>query len=335
MNPRAKIILIGLGIALLLAIALRLTVGGGGDGGLALPDSDVIWTLRLARAAMGITVGASLALAGVLMQGLLRNPLASPDILGPAAGASLGLMLSLYFTGAGLTFTSTLLWQGGPALLGAVGAMALIFLLSQRRGLVDPVGLVLVGVVVNVLCGAGVMFVQYLMPDVGFSAARLLIGSLSDEAPHWLVYTLLGLTGGATLLTAWRGRAMDAAALSDDEATSVGVRLGLLRAALFLGSGVLTAGAVILAGPIGFVGLVCPHLVRLLLGRSGGGSAGLHRPLAIGAALAGATLITGGDALVKAINLGSGRMPLGVLTALIGGPALILLLRRRMVAGGD
>ena len=105
------------------------------------------------------------------------------------------------------------------------------------------------------------------------------------------------------------------------QALSTGVPIARLRIALFLLSGVLTAVAVVLAGPVGFVGLVCPHIVRLLAGPA-------HRTLVLGSALAGATLIVAADAAVKAVNLGGGRMPIGVITALVGGPVFIVLLRR-------
>src|SRR5262249_33567891 len=138
---------------------------------------------------------------------------------------------------------------------------------------------------------------------------------------HW-VFGLLTL--GAIALGVASGRAMDAAAMSDDEARSVGVPIGGLRLAMFLASGVLTASAVVLAGPIGFVGLVCPRVVRLLAGPG-------HRVLVVGAALAGAALIVGADTFIAAIDLARGRLPIGILTALIGGPVFIVLLRRESV----
>ncbi len=121
-------------------------------------------------------------------------------------------------------------------------------------------------------------------------------------------------------IAAVMGRAMDVATLGDDEARSVGLSLGPLRAWMFLLAGALTAGAVALCGPIGFVGLIAPHAARLVLGPH-------HTPLVIGAALAGVILVVGADVARQAIDLGTGRMPIGVFTALIGGPAFIWLLR--------
>lgn len=304
-----------------LAVALRLLAS---PEGLELPRDAIEWQLRTGRIASGLVVGAALATAGVFLQALLRNPLAEPAVLGLTGGAGLGVALWIYSgylaTGAIVQYHAPIL----PALAGSLGALAVVGALGQRRGLIDPTSLILVGVVLSLICGAGVMFVQHLLPDRGVAlASRWVLGAISDDvATRWLAgvgaMTLACVGLGAAL-----GPAMDAASLSDDEARSVGVRLGPLRAALFLMSGSLAAGSVVLAGPIGFVGLVCPHLVRLLAGPG-------HRTLVLGSALLGAGAIVAADAGVKLIDLGAGRMPLGVLTALVGGPVFIALLRREL-----
>lgn len=320
--PRPISTLLLLLIALAAAVALRLAVGRNSEGGLHLAFEflDQRWPRTLAAG----TVGASLALAGVFLQALLRNPLASPDILGLASGSGLGIMLAsyaAYLAGAGLAASEAVgLGTGAAALIGALGAMAIVYLLSQRRGLLDPVTLVLVGVAVSIIASAGTMLVRHLLPDQGLAAGRLLMGAVRDPTQRELwpivAITLVGLGVGAMLT-----RAMDLGALSDDEARSLGLHVGLVRAVLFITSGVLTAGSVLLAGPVGFVGLVCPHAVRLLAGPS-------HRALVPGAAIAGAAMVIACDALVRAIDLGAGQMPIGVLTSLVGGPVLIVLLRR-------
>jgi iron complex transport system permease protein len=149
------------------------------------------------------------------------------------------------------------------------------------------------------------------------------LGSLDDNV-RW---ARLALVGSLTLVGigagVFLGPAMDASSLSDDEARAVGVRLGALRITLFILAGALTSGTVLLAGPIAFVGLVIPHLVRALAGPS-------HRTVVLASAFAGAALIVMADSLVRVIDLGSGRMPIGVLTALVGGPVfLVILLRSR------
>lgn len=341
-------------------VALRLAVGGsggtgsgGGAGGaatigvLAWPESSEVWDLRGSRVVVGAIVGVALAVAGVVLQCLLRNPLASPEVLGLSSGASLAVMASIYLAGIGwmapvlaamgvnsdpsaAAGLAPIAWQAGPALAGALLSLAVVYALSQRRGAIDPAGLVLVGVVVSIMCGAGVMLLQHLMPGRGFGNQRLLVGTLSDDTT-WTQAAVVGaVTLGAAAL-AWRqGPAMDASYLGDDEAASVGVRLARLRATMFVASGVLAASAVLLAGPVSFVGLICPHVVRLMAG-----PAASARVMIVGASLAGVCLVVGADALIKAVNLSSGRLPLGVLTALAGGLVFIILLRRTGFAGPE
>ncbi len=311
-----------LALAAAALVLLRLLIGSGGH--LAWPDDTAVLELRAARAACGAIVGAALGLAGLLLQNLLRNPLASPDILGIASGASLAVTVSIVLAGAG--GGAVALWHAGPALVGAGATLAIIYILSQRRGQVEPTRLVLVGVMIALMCAAGISLVQHLSPDPSARAnlARLLNGGLSDEVTP----VQLGVAGAAVvaalLLTLVRARAMDAASMSDDEARSVGVRLGALRFELLAASGVLTAAAVTIAGPIGFIGLVAPHSVRLLAGVRAG-----HGALAVGSAITGAALVVGADSLVRALEFGAGRLPLGVVTSIVGGAAFITLLRTR------
>lgn len=329
----ALAILLGLAAA---AVLLRLVVGG---HGLAWPDSETVWGLRSQRAVDGAIVGACLAVAGVMLQSLLRNPLASPEILGLSAGASFMVMLSVYLAGLGVGGAvlatlgvqggvdegglGTIGWQAGPALIGAMAALGLVYAISQRGGAIDPAGLVLVGVVISIMCSAGVMLLQHLMPGKGLGGWRLLVGALTDDTT-WPQLGVLGAIGVGGIAVGWRfGPAMDAAAMGADEAASVGVRMGRLRATLFISAGVLTAAAVLLAGPVSFVGLICPHLTRLVAGPNA-----TTRALVIGSALAGISLVVGADAAIKAIELASGRLPLGVVTALVGGVVFIILLRR-------
>lgn len=314
--------LITLAICLALAIlaaVLRLMVGGTSFG---WPQESSIFDLRAQRAVCGLIVGAALAVSGVKLQCLLRNPLASPDLLGLASGAGLGVILAIYI-GYRASGHITPAGMGAiPALAGSLGALGLVFLLSQRRGLIDPVSLVLIGIVVSIMCAAASMFVEQLLPDQGAAARRWLLGALRDDARSRQLWIAGCVTALAIGVGVWLGPAMDAASLEEDEARSVGVRLGMLRGVLFVSAGVLAAASVTLAGPIGFVGLVCPHLVRL-------GAGPAHRPLIVGAALAGAALVIGSDTIVKAFSLGSGRLPINVITSLLGGPCLILMLRRQ------
>jgi iron complex transport system permease protein len=303
------------------AVAFRLFAAPDGFG---VPIDSIEWRLRSERILSGLAVGGSLAVAGVFLQALLRNPLAEPAILGLTSGAGLGVVVWIYLayqaTGAIVQYHAPI----APALLGSLGALAIVGALGQRRGLIDPITLILVGVVVSLICGAGILFIQYLMPDRGVAmASRWVMGALSDDIGMGWILAVAGLTVVSTAIGVWLGPAIDAATMSEDEARSVGVRLGALRTTLFLLAGALSAGSVLLAGPIGFVGLVCPHLGRILGGPS-------HRSLVVNSCILGGAVIVLADAGVRLVDLGAGRMPLGVLTALIGGPVFIAMLRREM-----
>ena len=316
---RVPLILLALAALALLAIILRLAAGG------PLPDSpaaDAIRELRHQRALAGLIVGSALAAAGVLLQCLLRNPLASPDLLGLSAGSGLAIMLAQFvgfYAGHGIAAVGI---NGLVALAGALAALALVYTLAQRRGFLEPVTLILVGVIVGIVCSALSTIIQYQLPDFGEAARRWLLGALNDEN-QWPRLAVTGaLTTALLALFIYLGPALDAASLSADEARAVGVPLARLRLTLFLGAGALSAIAITLAGPIGFVGLLCPHIARIVLGPR-------HRPLVLASALLGAALVIAADAFIKVINLGSGRLPIGVLTTLLGAPVLLTLLRRR------
>jgi iron complex transport system permease protein len=308
-----------LAVALAVAIAVRLGVA---PGGWSWPDDAVIWELRLLRVAIAAIVGAGLAVSGALLQTILRNDLASPFVLGLTSGAGLGIVV---WTWVGYVVAGTIVTHEPPVLatvVGAFGAMALVYALGQRRGLIDPGTLILVGVVVGVICAALTTFFQHLLPDRGMAVhTRWVMGNLREDTP-WSRVALIGsitLVGGAI---AWSlGRSLDAATLGDDEAASVGVSLGRLRAWSVGVSGVLTAGTVALAGPIGFVGLIAPHVARRIVGAA-------HRPLLLGSALVGATLVVAADVVATLPELPGGRMPVGVVTALAGGPVFLWLARK-------
>ncbi len=322
MTRKAAIMLALLTAILAAAIALRLVVG---PEGFDPPRDSVEWALRWDRILIAITVGSALSASGVMLQSLLRNPLAAPAILGLTSGAGFGVTLASFLGFTSAAALGAISATAAAAVLGSIGALAMVYLLAQRRGLIEPISLILVGVVVSLIFGAGIVLLQHLMPDRGLvSTTRWLLGSIRDDAPTSLVWTVLIFTFAAVSAGAWLGPAMDAAALGDDEAQSVGVRIHRLRLILLALSGALTAGSVILAGPIGFVGLICPHAVRLLMGPT-------NRWVMIGSALLGASLIVAADAMIRVIDLGAGRMPIGVLTALLGGPAFLWLLRSRWI----
>lgn len=324
MTARATRVIVALGLVLLVGVLLRMCVT---RGGFEVADERVILELRAHRALAAAIVGAALATAGVLLQSMLRNDLASPFILGLTSGAGLGIVVATY---AGYLAGGAIVTHSPPipaAVVGAFGALGLVYLLSQRRGLIDPATLILVGVIVSIVCGAITTLLLHLMPDRGLAMyGRWVMGEISEETS----WARIALVGGVTVVgigvSAWMGPALDAASLGDDEARSVGVRLGPVRAAGFGIAGVLTAGTIVLAGPIGFVGLICPHIVRALAGAR-------HRGLVIGSALAGGVMLVLADIAVTVPTLETGRIPVGVLTALLGGPLFIVLLRRGAASG--
>jgi iron complex transport system permease protein len=314
-------------ISLLACLAILIAAAAGrlliGSGGIGWPDDPVVVELRVDRTIAALIVGAALAGAGVMLQSLFRNPLAAPELLGLSSGAGLAVALAAYAAFLAGRVGAPGMSQDVAALLGSLGALAAVYLLGQKRGLIEPVSLILVGVILGVILGAATALVRNLMPpDETRSVTAWLFGTLTDEQPPARLWAAGVVTLGGVAMAASLGRSMDAMAMSADEALSVGVRVGAVRAALFLAAGALTAAAVSVAGPIGFVGFVCPHVARLLMGPA-------HRPLVLGAAMLGGALVIGADSLVRAISLPSGRLPVGVVTALIGGPVLIAMLRGR------
>jgi len=314
MTRRQSLTIIGLLIACAIVVLLRLLVGSGSWG--FSPDQ-TIHALRVHRVLIGSVVGASLGLSGALLQSLLRNPLASPDLMGLSAGAGFAVTLRTWQMGTLIGATTAVF----PALLGAMGVLFFVWFLSQRRGLIDPITMILVGVIVSVILGAATMLVASLMPDRGFAISRWMMGTLREQVDP----TTMWISGGCVLLvllwSIYAAKSFDVMSLGEDESRSIGVSVGAVRGGQFVGSGVLAAIAIVLAGPIGFVGLVCPHLVRLFAGPA-------HRSLVIGSALCGIVLVVSADTLVRAIPTTSGRIPIGVVTALIGGPMFLTMLIR-------
>lgn len=314
------------GLLLLLGLAagvcaLRLLVYRDPHTGLefAWPEARVA-RFRWTALACGVMVGASLAICGVMLQALLRNPLADPFILGISSGAGLGVMVAIYIAhiaGAASVISDA---RTLPAIIGALASLGVVYALAQRRGWLDPVSLVLVGVIVSAVCGAGIMFFQHAVATGLRGEFTLwLMGFIPEAVDQRSMIVCAAIAVSATVIGLLMGRSMDAATLGDDEARSVGLAIGPLRVMLFIVAGIVAAMTVALAGPIGFVGLVAPHAARLVLGPR-------HTLLVPGAALAGIVLVVGSDVARQAVTVSGGRMPVGIFTAFIGGPAFIWLL---------
>jgi iron complex transport system permease protein len=322
---RTATVLIALALLLLLCALLRLWVGSSVIG---WPTSDVLM-IRLNRLTLALIVGVALSISGVALQALLRNALAEPYILGLSTGAGAGIMaqsLVLYYMG--ITFGASYI----GALVGAGASVAIVFLASRRRGMLDPLGLLLTGVVLSTINGAIIMMLNYLVGPGGIrdDLARWMMGFLNEGVGRQAISVVAVLTVAGFIALLSSARAMDVATFSDTEAQSLGVHLGRLRTTLFIVASVLSAGAVVVAGPIAFVGLICPHLARVLLGPA-------HRPLLVGSALVGAIMILLADVLSEllALRYGFGRMPIGIFTAMVGGPVFLWMLHPQLGRGAE
>jgi len=334
LSPRRRIlgaaILIG-GVGLLLFLRLfvgrTITPDGAVEIVFGLPDASVL-SIRIGSSIAAIAAGSALALSGLAFQVLLRNPLASPWVLGVSSGAGFGLMLAawLVVAGGGFAWLGDLLmrWSGLPAAGGgALLAIAVVWLLGRRIGTFDPVTLVLCGVIVSATFAAGIMLLQHLVPNgVRGDLVTWMMGRIPEVASPWLLGSVCGLSVIGFGLGSWQASGLDAACLGEDEARSVGVSLDHLRNGLLIAGGLLAAGSVVLVGPIAFVGLLSPHLARLLVGPR-------HGRLVPATVAAGAAVLLGADLVRQLVDLGGGRLPVGVVTSLVGGPAFLWLLLRR------
>jgi iron complex transport system permease protein len=296
-----------------LATAL-VTAGGarsGPDAGSVTLARQVIFELRLPRALNAFSTGGLLALAGVLMQVLLRNPLADPYVLGISGGAAVAA-LGAMLLGFGSLFID---WAAG---LGALGATLLVFALAHARGGWTPQRLLLNGVVVASGCTAIVSLMLALGDESRLRGMLFwLMGDLSfsDFSPAAL--GILLVIGG---LAAAGARSLNVLARGEVESQSLGLNLMAARMALFCATAALTATAVTTAGGVGFIGLVTPHLVRLVAGSN-------HRVVVPASILLGGSLLMLADTLAR-VAAAPRMLPVGALTALIGVPLFLLLLRR-------
>ncbi|MBX9869155.1 MAG: iron ABC transporter permease, partial [Burkholderiaceae bacterium] len=271
------------------------------------------------RALSGFATGASLALAGVLMQALLRNPLADPYVLGISGGASVGALLAILLFG--LAWVVDL-----AAFIGALGVAGLLFGLAYRdvRGSVEGGAeghssiLLLTGVMIASGCGAVVTLLLSIAPDVQLRGMVFwIIGDLSTTPPRYSAWLILIGVGALALRLA---RAMNLAAMHADHATTLGVNIAGLRQTLFVAASLLTASAVSSAGSIGFVGLIIPHACRFAWGAD-------HRLLIPAATLAGGAFLVLADSLARSV-VAPQQLPVGVITALIGVPVFLLQLHQ-------
>ncbi len=295
--------------------SLSALTSGEGVAGMVLRE------IRLPRALLGVLVGGALGLAGAAMQGFLRNPLAEPGLIGTSGSAALGAVIAIH-TGAYAAFALALPLA---ALMGAGVAVALVMALAGREA--RALTLILAGVALSALAGALTALVLNLAPSP-YAAAEIvfwLMGSLADRSMlHVTLAAPFVLAGGALLLA--QGRGLDALTLGEDAAASLGVSLARLRLGVVVGSAMMVGAATAVTGAVGFVGLVVPHLLRRAVGA---------RPsrLLPASALGGAAMLLAADIATRLI-VPERDLKLGVLTALVGAPFLLRMIRQQAKEGG-
>ncbi len=283
-------------------------------------DAQIFFIARLPRTLAGALVGSMLATAGVVFQGLLRNPLATPFTLGVSAGAALGAMLAI-------TFSWSFTWAGIPAasaasFIGSLGAVAIVYALARgrHRGLSTNV-LLLAGVTMNAFFSALILFVQYFADfSQTYRILHWLMGDL-DISGYQPLTTALPLVVLSFVAFVWLARPLNLLSLGAESAGTRGLHVAGAQRAAFLSASLATGAAVSVGGPIGFIGIVVPHLVRLIVGPD-------HRLVLPAAAFFGAAFLIACDVLARTV-LAPIELPVGVITALIGGPFFLWLLVRK------
>lgn len=328
---RVALVAIAGALGLVTAIILGLAVGptaiswtaivhdvasyvGIGHHHLGTLDATVVWQLRAPRLVLGLLVGAMLGVAGGSYQGVFRNPLADPYLLGVASGAGLGATIAIVSLNAG---GNTPTWTPMLAFAGALVAVAMTWFIGGRG---TAATLVLTGVAVSSLLTSAQTFVQQSSHG---SIARVyvwLLGSLGGASWHG-VLTALPYVAFCVVICVAAGGSLDVMSVGDDESLTLGLPVHRVRLVVVIAASLGTAAAVSVAGLIGFVGIVVPHIVRLLVGTS-------YRRIVPLAALYGAVFLVGADTIARTV-LSPSELPLGVVTALLGSPVFVYLLRRQ------
>lgn len=323
-TARATVVATGIAALSLLLMALGLVIGSTGLEPLRLGGSDpvawqIVWDIRLPRTLGAWLAGMLLGLGGALAQGLFRNPLADPYLLGSASGASLGVALLLTLLGIAPA-AGTLgarLGMTGAAFVGAV--LAVLLTLGLARGVQQTLRLLLAGVVVGMVLGAASSLIMLWVPEIMRAMQAFMLGSTA-----FLGWPAVAVMAGSLLVCLLPGlvlaRALDALTLGEASAASLGLALPWVRALLIASLALSTGAAVAQVGLVAFIGLVSPHLVRALVKAT-------HGALVLLASLMGGLLLLAADVLARWV-LAPQELPVGVLTALLGGGYLLWLMNR-------
>ena len=310
-------------------LLLGVTVGSTGFESVANMQRDpqamlIVWEIRLPRTLGAWLAGALLGLGGAVAQGLFRNPLADPYLLGSASGASLGVALAMALFGVSPLATQWVARLGltGAAFLGAVAAVLLTLLLA--KGVQHTLRLLLAGVVVGVVLGAFTSLVLLLTPDIMQAMQAFMLGTTAFVG--WTACAVMASAFGISLIAAWlMSHVLDGLALGEATAQSLGLQLPQMRAALVAVLALATGTAVAQTGLIAFVGLAAPHLVRSVVKTT-------HGRLIVLSSLMGAVLLVAADILARWL-MAPQELPVGVLTAVLGGGYLLWLMHRHTGRG--
>ncbi len=326
---KARWLFVALVIVSCLLLACGITVGSTGFESVANMQRDpqamlIVWEIRLPRTLGAWLAGAMLGLAGAVAQGLFRNPLADPYLLGSASGASLGVALAMALFGVSPLATQWVARLGltGAAFLGAVGAVLLTLLLA--KGVQHTLRLLLAGVVVGVVLGALTSLVLLLTPDIMQAMQAFMLGTTAFVG--WTACAVMASAFVISLIAAWlMSHVLDGLALGEATAQSLGLQLPQMRAALIAVLALATGTAVAQTGLIAFVGLAAPHLVRSVVKTT-------HGRLIVLSSLMGAVLLVAADILARWL-MAPQELPVGVLTAVLGGGYLLWLMHRHTGRG--
>lgn len=281
-------------------------------------DARIFWEMRFPRTILAMLTGSGLAISGLVFQALFRNPLATPYTLGVASGASFGATLFVLYLPF---FPFTLLNQSGCAMLGAFLAIGIVYLLARAKD-TSSERMLLAGVAVNFFFASLILFLQYIAdPAQTYRMLRFTMGGFEGSSlEFWPMFRLAAIILGSSLFVLFLSRELNIIMTGNDRAIALGIDMQRLRSILFLLTSLLVGSIVAIAGPIGFVGLMVPHLCRLIVGPD-------HRRLIPVTILFGALFLAVCDTIAKSI-LTVGVLPVGIITSLLGGPFFLWLLLR-------
>jgi len=319
------ILLLLLGVILLVAAligsqrlplgATLCTLAGGSNCGLSSEQHAILIDLRVPRILLAGAVGICLATAGAGYQALLRNPLAEPYLLGVSNGAAVGTMVALVFFG-------THEWSRPVmAFAGALFATFVVYRLARGRAGATPERLILAGVIVTTFLSSAIVFITTLMDATRIRSFTFwLLGDLSGTSTNLLLVTFVAAGVGVAVI-AMNARSLNLMMLGERDAFDLGVEVGRVRITVFVAASLLVGASVASSGSVGYVGLVVPHLVRLSFGSD-------NRIVIVGSAVAGAAFVILADTIARTI-IAPRELPVGAITALIGAPLFVYLLKRR------